>query len=101
MNLGIIYLIQPCELIGTKRYKIGCSSKNNLDRCINGYTKGSRYIYIMECSNPFILKNKIKKNFINKFKLIAGNEYFEGDEDDIIDEFIKEFNDHKKNITVN
>lgn len=55
----------------------------------------------MECSNPFILKNKIKKNVINKFKLIAGNEYFEGDEDDIIDEFIKEFNDHKKNITVN
>ena len=27
MNKGIIYLIQPCELVGTNKYKIGCSLK--------------------------------------------------------------------------
>ncbi len=39
MNKGIIYLIQPCELVGTSRYKIGCSRNPNLDRCKNGYKK--------------------------------------------------------------
>lgn len=32
MNKGIIYLIQPSELVGTNRYKIGCSTKTSLDR---------------------------------------------------------------------
>jgi hypothetical protein len=37
MDKGIIYLIQPAELIGTNRYKIGMSNKLNLDRCKTGY----------------------------------------------------------------
>ncbi len=36
-NKGIIYLVQPTELIGTSRYKIGCSAKNDLERCKTGY----------------------------------------------------------------
>jgi len=70
MNKGIIYLIQPIELINTNIYKIGCSNKNNLDRCNNGYKKNSRYICIMECNNPFLLEKKLINIFINKFKLI-------------------------------
>ena len=80
MNKGIIYLLQPCELVGTNRYKIGCSKKPNLDRCKFGYKKGTRYICIIECFNPLLLENKIKLEFNKKFKLIAGNEYFEGNE---------------------
>ena len=47
MNKGIIYLIQPAELLGTNRYKIGCSGKNSLDRCKKGYKIGSRYLSII------------------------------------------------------
>ena len=91
MNKGIIYLIQPCELVGTNRYKIGCSKQNNLDRCKKGYKIGSRYICIMECVNALLLEKNIKKFFNNKFKLIGGNEYFEGNE------FLKKVNEHKEN----
>jgi hypothetical protein len=88
MNKGIIYLIQPTELIGTNRYKIGCSKTPDLDRCKNGYKKGSRYLSIMECINPLELEKIIKKTFNNKFKLIAGNEYYEGNEKEILEIFI-------------
>jgi hypothetical protein len=53
MNKGIIYFIQPSELINTNRYKIGCSTNCDLVRCKTGYKKGSRYLCIMECYNPF------------------------------------------------
>ena len=77
---GIIYLIQPVELISTNRYKLGCSGKISLDRCITGYKKGSRYIYIQECFEPYKLETKLKLEFKQKFTLIAGTEYFAGDE---------------------
>lgn len=98
MNIGMIYLIQPKELIGTHRYKIGMTNIPNLNRCNNGYLKGSRYICIMECNNPFALEKNIKKIFKEKFKLIAGHEYFEGDEEIMIEEFLKLIMDHYKNI---
>jgi len=86
METGIIYLIQPAELLGTNRYKIGCSKKNNLKRCSNGYKKGSRYMCIMECNKPLILEKKIINKFNEKFKKICGNEFFEGEEKEIIKE---------------
>ena len=87
-TLGIVYLIQPGELIRTNRFKIGCSCQKGLKRCITGYKQNSRYIHIMECKNPFELESIIKKQFSTKFKKISGNEYFEGNEYDIEDEFI-------------
>lgn len=80
MNKGIIYLTQPSELVGTNRYKICISKSPNLDRCKND----SRYLCIMECDEPLKLKKNIKEQFNKKFKLIAGNEYFEGDEIDML-----------------
>ena len=94
MNKGIIYLIQPTELIGTHRYKIGSSKNTELDRIKKGYKKGTRYIVIMECNNPFVLEKQIKKLFNEKFKLIAGYEYFEGNEKNIKEEFQKLANEH-------
>ena len=38
---GIIYLIQPGLLVGSKIYKLGYSNSPTLSRCINGYIKGS------------------------------------------------------------
>ena len=86
---GTIYLIQPAELVGTERYKIGCSAKNDLERCKKGYKKGTRYMDIRECDCPFAVEREVKTQFNTKFKLVAGNEYFEGNEADIK----KEFND--------
>lgn len=86
-NRGTIYLIQPAELVGTNRYKIGCSAKNDLKRCNNGYKIGTRFITIMECLEPFAVEREIKKIFNSKFKLIAGKEYFEGNEEEIKVEF--------------
>lgn len=85
---GIIYLVQPSELVGTKRYKIGCSTKPTLDRVKNGYKKGTRYLHIAECNEPYKIEGEIKKIFDNKFILIAGNEYYEGDESMMKQEFI-------------
>lgn len=73
---GIVYLIQPKELICTKKYKVGCSSKSDLSRC-KSYRKGSRYLIIMECKYPIKVESEIIKNFNKKFKLIAGKEFFE------------------------
>jgi len=98
--MGIIYLIQPEELVGTNRYKIGCSVKNDLSR-VNSYKKQSRYLCIMECKNPFILEKNIKLLFNKTFKKIAGNEYFEGNESDIIKEFIKCYTDFTKHDIIN
>lgn len=99
MNNGIIYLIQPAELVGTSRYKIGCSGKTDLNRCKNGYKKGSRYLCIMECVNPVLLENKIKNIFSDKFKLIAGKEYYEGNEIDMYNLFIQIVSDYKNNLS--
>ena len=88
MNTGIIYLIQPAELVGTNRYKIGMSNCPDLDRCKNGYLKGSRYICIMECNSSLEIEKNIKDEFSKKFKLIAGKEYFEGNEQDILFSFV-------------
>jgi len=86
---GTIYLIQPAELVGTERYKIGCSAKNDMERCKKGYKKGTRFMDIRECDDPFAVEREVKTRFNTKFKLIAGKEYFEGNEADIK----KEFND--------
>ena len=98
---GIIYLIQPTELINTNRYKIGCSTKNNLDRCNNGYKKNTRYICIMECINPLLLEKKLINIFNSKFKLIAGKEYFEGDESSMLTIFFETIYNNNNNYEIN
>jgi len=97
---GIVYLIQPEELLQTNRYKIGCSAKNDLSR-VCSYKKNSRYLYIAECINPYTLESNIKSAFNNKYTLIAGKEYFEGDEKNIVNDFVKIVNDYNNEIYTN
>ncbi len=101
MTKGIIYYIQPIEFIDTNIFKIGCSSHPDLSRCKNGYGKGTRYLCIQECEEPYLLEKKIKIKFNEKFKLYKGKEYFEGNEKDMYDEFIKLIDEHKKNHNKN
>ena len=84
---GIVYLIQPEELLLTNRYKIGCSGKGNLSR-LSAYKKNSRYLCVIECIYPYALENQIKEKFTKKYKLIAGKEFFEGLENEIFNDFI-------------
>ena len=100
-NRGIIYMVQPVELIGTERYKIGYSKTPTINRVLTGYNKGTRYLYIEECKNPSQIEKIIKKEFKNKFKLIGGSEYFEGDEIEIKKKFrmiVDRLNIEKNNI---
>lgn len=86
MTKGIIYLIQPTVLVGSTKFKVGCSGKSNLDR-IKSYDKNSRYLCIHECTKPYELEKQIKAAFNDKFTLVSGQEYFEGDEFEIIKTF--------------
>jgi hypothetical protein len=99
---GTVYFIQPSELKETSKYKIGMSKENNLRRLITGYRKGTRFISIMSCKYPLILENMIKKKFTEKYKLIAGSEFFEGKEEEMLKDFLKIINENKDvNIRTN
>jgi hypothetical protein len=64
-------------------------NSNTLDRCVNGYNKGSRYLCIMECLNPLDVERKIIHKFTQRFKVVSGKEYFEGDETEMLQLFCK------------
>ena len=86
--MGIIYLIQPAELVGTNRYKIGCSAKNTLERILS-YKKGTRVLSVNYSNDYSKIEKILIEEFNKKFKLIAGREYFEGNEKDIYKLFIE------------
>lgn len=85
---GIVYLIQPCELINTNRYKVGMSKLLNLNR-MKAYKNGTRYLFICERKNVLETERSIIKAFNERYKKIAGREYFEINESE--EEMIKYF----------
>ena len=91
---GTIYLIQPELVINTNKFKIGMSKKNDLSR-FKSYHSGTRFICIMCCENPLIVEKKIKDAFRLKYKLVAGTEYFEGNEEEILIDFFKIISENK------
>lgn len=74
------YLIQPCELVGTQRYKIGMSSLSDLSR-LKSYKKGSRYICFFEHEDALALEKVLISEFDKRYKLIAGREYYHVDDE--------------------
>jgi hypothetical protein len=86
-NFGLVYLIQPEELLGTNRYKLGCSSKANLDR-LKSYKRNSHLLCSYKCTDPFQTENRLKAVFASKFTKVAGNEYFQGNESEMVKEFM-------------
>ena len=77
---GIVYFIQPHLVVGVNRYKIGYSAQYGIERIVKGYRKGTRVLMVFELVDPFGLERVLIRAFENAFKLISGNEYFEGDE---------------------
>jgi len=80
MEKGVIYLIQPKELIGTCKYKIVCLRNHNHDEF-----KDSRIVCMIECDNQYNVKYHIKTDMEMFFigDLITGDITF------IKDEFFK------------
>ena len=77
--MGIIYIIQLREFIGTDKYKIGRSDSNHLIR-VNQYPKGSILLFLLTCNNSSEIEKEIISDFKTKYKHLTdyGNEYFEG-----------------------
>lgn len=71
-----VYFIQPAELVGTDRYKIGMTTKSDLSR-VRSYRVGTRYLCIMECENALETERKLISHFTDDFHLVAGKEYFQ------------------------
>ncbi len=84
---GLLYLIQPAELVGTHRYKIGYSRNNDINKFRKDYKKGSRFLDIYEYDRSPLLVREIRNNFNSKFKLVAGRTYYEGNENEIKNNF--------------
>ena len=86
--MGHVYFLQPSLAIGTNRYKIGCSTKNN-DNRINSYGKKTELLYKHDTPQPEKLEKKIIKKFKERFVLYQGKEYFEGDVSEMLAIFIQ------------
>lgn len=96
-----VYFLQPAELVGTDRYKVGMSGKNNLSR-VKSYKSGTRYLCIMECADALKIEKKLLVLFKDKFTLIAGKEYFQiKNEADALLSFIQVITDHTCRLTNN
>jgi hypothetical protein len=93
VKMPYVYLLQPAEFINTDCYKIGISSKCDLNR-LKSYGRGSRYIQYFECKKY----DEAEKELINilnntkELKLFQGREYFAGDLREILKIFMKVMN---------
>lgn len=92
MKLQYVYLIQLREFIksGEKIYKIGRTNQENFKRFYQ-YPKGSQILFQMICNNSEKSEKEIIINFKTKyiFRKDIGNEYFEGNFINMIDDIYK------------
>ncbi len=93
MNKGLIYLIQPERLIGINRFKIGFSAVTDPTNIVVANGKKARYLAIMECYDARSLLGEIKEIFDDKFTMLGDDNYYEGDEDEIVKTFTESVND--------
>jgi len=94
MNNEGIYLLKTREFIRLNEnvYKIGRS--HNIQKRLTQYPKGSKLIYYVNCYDSNICEQILLEVFKNKFiqKKEYGNEYFEGEETEMINEINKKIN---------
>jgi hypothetical protein len=86
-----IYLIYIREFINSQEhiYKIGESI--DMDKQLRRYPNGSIVLFRMKCKESKKCKEYLNKIFKEKFiqKTYYGNDYFEGNEDEMINEIHK------------
>ena len=81
-----LYLIQDNRDIGLNVYKIGKTTQSPSDR-LKGYSKGTYAIRIYQVDDCHKKESELIELFKKKYKLFRGREYFEGDLNDMINEF--------------
>lgn len=86
--MGIVYLIQPEEYLGTNNYKIGRSGNETIKRITN-YGKNTRILSILKVNNTKYIEKIIINKFKSIFQICKGREYFiiTVEETDLIKEF--------------
>lgn len=87
--MKFLYLVQPGMAIGTNRYKIGKSTRENYAR-LDDYGKKKEIVLVKHIKSEYdinTLENELIKSFNNNFKLFQGKEYFEGDRERMIEIF--------------
>jgi hypothetical protein len=95
ITIHYVYLLKEREFVRTNEnvYKIGKSTQANLSR-FSQYPNGSILYFQMICKDC----SKIERNIINSFRsryinrTDIGNEYFEGNYDDMIHDMYYEIN---------
>lgn len=91
-NINYLYLIRLREFVKTNEYiyKIGRTKQIEMKR-INQYPKGSELIIFRKCINCIKIEIELIKQFKIKYKHCQkyGNEYFEGNELDMINDINK------------
>ena len=92
---GYVYFVIPPELIDTNRIKIGMSNSNNENR-IKSYGKDTITVVKYICNNPKEIEKRLIEIFKKNFKLIKGNEYFEGDIQQMKQKFIQILNNYEE-----
>ena len=97
---GIIYLLQPKELIESHGYKIGYTHSDDFRR-FNGYNSGAKLIYAIRCENVRELETKLKQILPTKFKLLSGREYFRCLNDSLSEMFFDIATKHNKSMKQN
>ena len=92
MKIQYIYLIQLREFLksGEPIFKVGRTQQENFKRFYQ-YTKGSKILFQMICDNSNESEKEIIIIFKNKyiFRKDIGNEYFEGNFINMIDDIYK------------
>ena len=94
--MGVIYLIKTREFVNSEQniFKIGKSSKPGANRT-SQYPKGSILYFLITVSNEDLIEHKIIELFSKEFihKKEYGNEYFEGEYNEIITSMLKIINE--------
>lgn len=89
-RMGFVYLVQPAELVGTDRYKVGHSTSSALTQLNKGYLPGTRFIIVFESETPVETEQRILSVFKNKFELVTSNNFFKGYESALKNEFTEQ-----------
>lgn len=97
-----VYMIKTREFLYMNIYKIG-RTEQTMDKRMAGYPKGSKQIIIRSVFDCITVERALIKKFKKKFKQkkkLIGNEYFQGNETEMINVFndvVNQYNRKYKN----
>lgn len=83
---GLIYMVRKEKLWKENTIKIGMSFKCTLDR-VKSYGKDTIIYHVQKVHNPKRLETIIKTEFVKKFKLESGQEFFRGNIEEMVSFF--------------